>query len=207
MMFKLSLAFLAAIILCFGAEAAYGQQHELGVLIGGVETGSHSIVPPEQGSLDINGAFALEVALDQRLINAHLASLYFDVPVIVTPSTGLSSSNVLLPRSYSSVFVTPGLKLKILPVGGFSPYLVLGGGLAHFSSSSTIQNNSPNTGNPGSTSAVYDFGGGLDIRVVPLVGLRVEVRDISSGDPSFNVSVTNSRQHNVLIAAGVVLRF
>jgi hypothetical protein len=198
---------LLAIFLLLTAEAAYGQQHELGVLVGGVETGNRSIVPPDAGSVDISGAFALEVAFDQRLINAHVASLYLEVPVIVTPNTGLGSSNVLLPRSYSSVFVTPGLKLKMLPVGGVSPYVVLGGGLAHFSSSGATQNVPTNAGSTGATSAAYDFGGGVDLRVVPLVGVRIELRDISTGNPDFNVPVTGGRQRNLLIAAGVVLRF
>ncbi|HEY6334119.1 MAG TPA: hypothetical protein VI756_32690, partial [Blastocatellia bacterium] len=124
----------------------------------------------------------------------------------VSPNVGVSSSNVALPRSYSSVFVTPGLKLKILPVAGFSPYLVLGGGVAHFSGSNTTQNDSIGNGG-GSTSAAYDFGGGLDMRVLPLIGIRVEVRDVSSGNPSFNVPVVGGRQRNVLFGAGVVLRF
>jgi hypothetical protein len=196
---------LVAVATVFVASTAYGQKQELGVLIGGVATGNRTV--PDSGSVDISTSFAIEGVFDERLLNAHLAALYFEIPVIVTPSTSLSSSNALSPRSYSSVFLTPGLKLKILPVAGFAPYVVLGGGLAHFGSSSTTQNGSTNTGSTGSTSAAYDIGGGVDFRLVPFVGLRAEVRDIVSGNPNFNVPVSGGRQSNVLFAVGVVLRF
>jgi hypothetical protein len=197
---------LTAMFVLAATRATDGQGRELGVVFGGVDSGSRELVPAGSGSADISTSFALEVAFDQRVINAHIASLYLELPVIVAPSVGVGSANVLLPRSYSSVFVAPGLKLKILPVGGFSPYLVLGGGLAHFSSGSTTQNDSIGNGG-GATSAAYDFGGGLDMRVLPLIGIRVEVRDVSSGNPSFNVPVVGGRQHNVLFGAGIVLRF
>ena len=52
-----------------------------------------------------------------------------------------------------------------------------------------------------------DFGGGVDVKLWRFVGLRAEARDFYSGNPSFNVEPSSSRQHNVVVGGGFVLRF
>jgi len=127
--------------------------------------------------------------------------------LIVAPNTDLTSSNVLVPKNYSSIFFTPGLKLKAWTLSPISPYAVLGAGLGHFTSSGTLLSGQPNPSSKTTTKFVYDVGGGIDLRVIPFVALRGEIRDLISGNPSFTVPVSGDRQHNVLFAGGVVLRF
>lgn len=194
-------------VLCLSAGTVYGQQHEFGVLAGGVIPGNHSVALPSANSIDTGTGLGLNFFFDERIINAHVAALYVELPVIVIPNTNVSSSNVALPRSYSSVFVTPSLKLNIAPFAWASPYAVLGGGLAHFNSSGTTQNDAVNTHSTGATSAAYDIGGGMDLKFLPFLGGRFELRDVSTGNPKFNVPVTGGRQHNLLLAVGLVVKF
>ncbi|HEY6328739.1 MAG TPA: hypothetical protein VI756_05340, partial [Blastocatellia bacterium] len=65
---------LTVMFLLAAAGAANGQGHELGVVFGGVDSGSRDLVPAGSGSAGISTSFALEVAFDQRVINAHVAS-------------------------------------------------------------------------------------------------------------------------------------
>ena len=70
-------------------------------------------------------------------------------------------------------------------------------------------------GSGGTNRGAFEFGGGVDLRTpfvtpfllrIPL-GLRLEVRDYYSGKPNYNVPTNGSLQHNVLFAAGMILRF
>jgi opacity protein-like surface antigen len=141
------------------------------------------------------------------MVNGELASLHFEIPVVVAPRTGVKSDNFLLPRTYSTVIFTPGVKLKVFPGSGFSPYLVSGVGFGRFSSSDTNINGSPNTGDRANTSFVFNFGGGVDFNVLGPISLRGEVRDFMTGTPNFSAQFLNDRQHNLYIGAGIVLKW
>jgi hypothetical protein len=54
---------------------------------------------------------------------------------------------------------------------------------------------------------VFQFGGGIDFRLIRFVGLRAEVRDFVSGNPNLNVRLDSSTQHNVISSGAVVFRF
>jgi hypothetical protein len=186
---------------------ARAQKNEASFLVGGLKTGSRGVVDAAASSIDSGAAVAYEINAATRLVNAHVVSLYVEVPLIIAPNTDLQASNVFVPKSYSSIFFTPGLKLKAWTMSPISPYAVLGAGVGHFSSSGTLLNGQPNLASTGATKLVYDVGGGVDLRLIPFVALRGEIRDLISGNPNFAVPVSGDRQHNVLFAGGVVLRF
>ena len=137
---------------------------------------------------DTGGAF--EVGFAHRVMDAKAATLYLELPLIASPSRGTN-----LPGNLSSLFFTPSLKLKVLSGAAVSPFISGGGGLAHFSVSSS----SSNVG-------AAQIGGGADIRTpLPLLGVRAELRDVISGTPPFSSS--GALRNNVFVGGGVVLRF
>ena len=136
-----------------------------------------------------------EGALAVRMLNAHIASLHFELPVVGTPTRTIEQGGFR--QDYSTVFFTPGVRLKAsLPF--FSPFAAVGGGFARFSASSS------GTSNPGSsTVAAFQVGGGFDLSThIPLLGFRAEARVFHTGTPNFNVG-----QNQVFAGAGLVLRF
>lgn len=182
------LFFLFALI---SASFAYAQQNELAITVGGQF--------PKNNSFDSGTSLAVGASFAHRLAHVPLASLYWELPLVVGPKSVLhlpSTSN------YSSVFVAPGLKLKFAPELPWSPYLVGGVGVAHFRREATSV-----TPSDSATNAVYDFGGGLDVKVAPWVSFRGEVRDFYSGLPNFSGLPSDGRQHNVVAQTGLVLRF
>jgi opacity protein-like surface antigen len=195
------------LLLLVGPANVSAQKHEVAGLLGGMSTGDKHFTLPSPGSLQIGNGLTYQLNYAHRILDAKLAAVYLELPLAVTPNTDINSSNLLVPRNYGALFITPGLKLRLLPLGGFSPYGVLGAGYARFSESSTLLNGQTNTATQGTNRVAIDYGGGLDVRVLPHLSLRGEIRDFYSGTPHFNTSLTEGNQHNVLVSGGVVLRF
>src|SRR5438270_9685991 len=164
-------------LLCASTFAA-AQKVDAAFVVGGSfvsdtkETFSSSPTPFDTIKTDHH--LFLEGALGLRLLNAHVASLSLDVPVAGIPSqkvTFASSPNTVF-ENLSTLFITPGLRLKVLPVSPISPWVVLGGGWARYSQGGFNQNK-----------AAIEYGGGLDFKTgLPLLGLRAEVRDFVTED-------------------------
>jgi hypothetical protein len=143
------------------------------------------------GALTIQTKVAYEGVFAHRLLNLHLASLHLELPILGSPNRDVHG---VFNGSYSSVFVTPGLRLRFsLP--GFSPFFSAGGGLAHFSTSSSLGS--------GNTTGAFQVGGGVDVSTpIPLIGLRAEVREFYTGQPNFSTT-----QQNLFVGGGIVLKF
>ncbi len=187
---RLLFVILVAIILI--AIPASAQKNELAVTAGGYF--------PLSSSINASTSFTIGGNVAHRVASVPLVSLYVEVPVYGTfDSTARIANSTFLNPKYSALFLTPGLKLKLAPSFPVSPYFVAGGGLAHFSKSNTTTGDSTNTG-------VFDVGGGLDFKFFPYLSFRLEARDYYSGSPNLTVNFTE-RQHQVIAAAGLVVRF
>jgi len=152
----------------------------------------------------------LEGNLGVRLVNAKVAALYVELPVAGIPSqqvsvsaTGLSGTPIDVDH-LATVFITPGIRVKIAPSAPISPWASVGGGWAHYTlKDASVSDNK----------GALQFGGGLDFKTgLPLLGFRAEARDFLTGDPDFGFSGlfnVNSgfHHHNLLVGGGVVLRF
>src|SRR5215470_9020473 len=103
---------LAAIVIMLGAEAAFAQKQELGITIGGLRIGQKGVDIPTPETLDFSTGFTYEINYARRFLDARLASLYVEFPFAGTPTTKINSTSAFSPRSYSSLFFTPGIKLK-----------------------------------------------------------------------------------------------
>lgn len=153
----------------------------------------------------------LEGTLGLQMLNAKVAALYFEVPVAGIPSQTLhlSTAPSAVFAHMSSVYVTPGFRLKLVPASPIAPFVSLGGGLAHYSLGSGANNK-----------GALEYGGGIDFKFgAPFLGLRGEVRDFVTGDPNFSLAnplaggfkgtsnQSGLHRHNILAGGGIVLRF
>jgi opacity protein-like surface antigen len=204
---QIMLVVIALAVIMVNSGHISAQQREFAVLLGGNAPSDRGIQSPLSGKISIGTGLTYGLNYGQRLLNARVAALYFEVHLAATPTSDLNSSNTTIPREYSSVFLTPGLRVKLLPGAGISPYVVVGAGYARFGGSDSRLNGQPNTGDKGANTGVFTYGGGVDIRVWRLVALRGEIRDFVSGNPHFNVGVSGSRQHNIITSGGIVVRF
>jgi hypothetical protein len=143
-----------------------------------------------------------------RVVNAKAASLHLEVPVAGIPSQNVTFAGgfSLVPHQLSSLFITPSLRLKLLPSSSISPWGSFGGGWAHYSTSVTPS--------PSGNRGALQYGGGLDFKTgIPHLAFRAEVRDFvtSQPDPGIFLFVVHPQgglhHHNLLAGGGVVAQF
>jgi len=185
---------LVGLIVLLLVTPIFAQSNDLSVTLGGYF--------PINSQIPVGNSFAILGNFGHRVFHAPFTSLFVEVPVAGTFNSDVFTSGHLLSLgTYSAVFVTPGLRLKLAPGSPVSPYLAIGGGLAHFSKS----------GNPLATSSssnagTFDFAGGLEMKIFPYLSLRGEVRDYYSGSPNLLPGM-DARQNQLLATGGIVLRF
>ena len=180
------------IALCLFSLGAMAQKNELAVTAGGQF--------PNNSEFNSGASWAVGASFAHRIFHAPLASLYWEIPVVGAPESVMKTP---FRTSYSSLFVTPGLKVKFAPEFPISPWLAAGVGVARF-------HNSANATFPDDTTtkAVFDIGGGIDWKIAPFLSARLEVRDFYSGLPDIaSASGLSGRQHNVVPQVGLVVRF
>lgn len=204
---KCKLPVVATALLLLLGNAAHAQKHEFAFTSGGLKVGDRGFDLPRPGFLKFKTGFTYQFNYAQRLIDAKLAALYWEVPVAATPRTRITGTNAVSPRSYSSLFLSTGLKLKLIPGAKFSPYAAAGFGLSRFNTSETAIDGGTNPTQDSSTDGVFYVAGGLDVKVFWKLSVRGEVRDFYSEIPPLNINALRNRQHNTLISAGVVINF
>jgi hypothetical protein len=127
--------------------------------------------------------------------------------LLVNPHEDLHAAQNVVPGDYSTIFVTPAARLSLFPEQGVSPWVSFGGGFSHFGENSKLEFGGTNPFKGGNTSDVLQAGIGLDVKLIGRFRVRGEARDFWAGMPKFNVNTTSSRQHNILVAGGIVFRF
>ena len=224
-----SLLFISALILS-SCGFLFGQRSEASFSVGGIFTSDQNTTttlaiacPVTQPNCNIfrthfqtDTGVAIEGSYAFRVIGLGVASLYAEFPVVGVPGRnvnvtidngGIASSTT--PISESAFFFTPSAKLKILPAAPISPFVSVGGGLAHFNAklAGTSSESSQNFG-------ALQYGGGLDFKTpLPLLSFRVEARDYYSysvlgGTSSIGgIATSPQRLHHLFAGGGLVLHF
>jgi hypothetical protein len=140
------------------------------------------------------------------VVNAKAVSLHLEVPLAGVPSQNVTFTGAfsLQPHQMSSLFITPAVRVKLLPSSSVSPWASIGGGWAHYSSDVTPANNK----------GALQVGGGLDFKTrIPHLAFRAEVRDFVTGEANpgiflFQVKTESGlHRHNLLAGGGVVAHF
>ena len=182
------------------------QNHELTLSLGGIPSQSRSFRSLAAGSTQISGDLSLGANYGHRFLDAKVAALYGEIEFVALPNRGLTAATATVPKSYASLYLTPGLRLKFLPSARLSPWVAVGGGYALYEQSAQLSNGQ-NTTSKFLNRGVFDFGGGVDYKLFRFIGLRGGVRDFLSGNPNLNVALSSSSQHNVVASGGITLHF
>jgi hypothetical protein len=201
------LAFLALALLAptFTVQAL-AQSNDITLSLGGTPSQSRGFRSPTAGTAQTSADISLGANYGHRFLDAEVAALYGEIEFVALPNRSLAATTAIVPQNYASLYVTPGVRLKVLPSARLSPWVAVGGGYALYEQSAKLSNGQ-NTTNKFLSRGVFDFGGGLDYKAFRLLGLRGEVRDFLSGNPNPNVALSSSTQHNVVASGGISVRF
>ena len=199
----------ALVAVCTFVAQAAAQKNELTGILGRTFISNQGIpgAPAYDPELRFGNGLTFEVNYARRVVDAGLFSLALEVPFVVDPVEDLHAAQNLIPKQYSSFFVTPAARLNAFPDQAVSPWVSFGGGFGHFSESSTLVFGGPNPGKTGTTTGVLQGGLGLDVRIFGHFSLRGEAREFWSGVPQLNVNTGKSRQYNLFAGGGIVWHF
>ena len=206
---RLALLFISEVIVA-GYASAQGTEHlqsqELTFSLGGISGQTRTLRGSPTGTAQIAADRTLGVNYGHHLVGTRVAALYGEIEFVAIPNRGVTSATAVVAQNYASLYVTPGVRLKLFPRRRFSPWGAIGGGYALYQESNQLSDGQ-NTTNKFLNRGVFDYGGGVDYRLFRLIGLRGEVRDFLSGNPNLNARPTLSTQHNVVASGGIILRF
>ena len=75
------------------APAVFAQEHELAFVVGRLKPSDRSLSlnPIPAAEAAFSGAATYQVNYSNRMVNGEVASLHFELPVIVAPRTGVKS--------------------------------------------------------------------------------------------------------------------
>ncbi len=151
--------------------------------------------------LNLGAAWALEGSYARRIAGVPLIGVYAELPVATSFTSSIPSlAGTNIARSYTSFFVTPGARVRLAPSFFISPYLAAGLGLGRYNRQ--LYNGTHAT----DATFAFDVGGGLDIKVLPYVSLRGEIRDFNSGGVGVQTLIFG-RQNNIFGTVGIGVRF
>jgi opacity protein-like surface antigen len=189
--------FLSVLLFSSLAFAQFGEGHapnnDIGLTFGGY------VAPTNP--LNLGAAWALEGSYARRITSVPLLGIYAELPVATSFTSSIPSlSGTNIARSYTSLFVTPGVRLRLAPTFFISPYLAAGVGLGQYN------RHLFNGAHATDATFAFDVGGGLDIKVLPYVSLRGEIRDFNSGGLGVQTLIFG-RQNNIFGTVGLAVRF
>lgn len=189
---------LAILLLPFVSSVGFAQTNELAFSLGGIPALSRS-------GLELGPGVALGINYGRRLVGGRKAALYGELEFAANPQrvvTGNSGAT----HDVATLYVTPGLRLKLLPNSIVSPFVAVGGGWARYEQSFTRVDGGPNAAPRELDRGAFDAAGGLDVRVWRFLGVRGEIRDFYTGSPAYNAPIAGG-QNNLVATASLVLRW
>jgi hypothetical protein len=200
----------AVVTVCTLAAQAVAQKNEVSGTLGRTFISNQGILgaPSYDPNLRFGNGLTFEVDYARRVLDGGgLWSLAVEIPFVMNPDEDLHAAQNVVPKQYSTIFLTPSARLKLFPEQAVSPWVSFGGGFGHFGESSTLLFGGSNPIKSGNTTGVLQAGVGLDVKIIGKFSVRGEARDFWSGVPDLNANTGKSRQHNILVAGGIVWRF
>lgn len=179
-------------------------RHEIGLTLGRLSSQDRS---GGNLRLTLQSGTALQANYGYRFFGQNRVALYGEVHLLASPLRDIVASDPSLTRNAATLFVTPGIRVKVFPGRNVAPYFAIGAGWANYEQSTTTLAGAPNPASRSVNHAVFDYGGGVDFRFWRFIGLRAEVRDFYAGAPSYNTTLISGGQHNLVAGGGLVLRF
>lgn len=198
--------FIAMVLLVVNASA---QKYEVAGSVGRIFISDQGVLGANPSDPDVHfgNGFSYEANGARRFLDIGLLSINVEVPFVYTPTVNVHFGQNIVPKSFSSYFVTPAARVNLFPSTGFSPWISVGGGFGRFGENSHLEFGGTNPGKTGTTSGVFQAGIGLDVKIISAFKLRGEIRDFNSGVPQLNANTGKKREHNIFAGAGVVFSF
>jgi hypothetical protein len=190
--------------LFLAVSALRAENNELGLTLGRIEGADRSAGGT---AIRIGAGTALQANYGRTVWTGDRVALQVEVHFLANPLREVESADRSITRDFATLYVTPGLRVKLLPAKRVSPWFSAGAGYALYEHSTTRLDGTPNAAPRLLHRGTLQFGGGADIRAWKWFGFRAEFRDFYSGNPEFNRRLEGSGQHNIVAGGGLLFTF
>lgn len=184
----------------WASPAGAQQRFDIG-LLGGWASASR-----EGTALAFDQSTTYQANLGWRVKREGSVVLTLEIPLFATPALGVTTPGSALPKEYASLFVTPGIRATFFDSRRLAVFGLVGAGFARYSESRERVDKSANPAQLDTNTTAVGFGAGVELRDSWL-GVRVEARDVVTGDRRFSIQAPAERVHNVLLSIGLAIRF
>jgi hypothetical protein len=168
-------------------------------MVGGVHS-SASIVEGTNTVLSGSSGFTFQINYAYQVKSTKAGNLWIETPFTYTfQGTGAIAGTSIAGFSRDITYITPGVRLKSPTFGRVSFYGAAGGGYAGFwriDGLVTGQNGTVTAAISFHPSAIFDYAGGIYVRLSRLVSLRAEGRDFFS---AANLGGVTGHNHPVFL--------
>ena len=100
---------------------ALAQSNDITLSLGGTLSQSRGFRSPTTGATQTSADISLGANYGRRFLGAEVAELYGEIEFVALPNRSLAATTATVPQNYASLYVTPGVRLKILPSSRLSP--------------------------------------------------------------------------------------
>jgi len=185
----------------WSAPAYADSKYDAGLLLGSTQA------TDEGAALQFKRATTYQATFHVRLWAAGSTTVGVEMPFIASPAFSVDSQVGTLPKEYASLYLTPGLRVTFWDGRSLSVFVAGGAGYARYSESKTRLDGSANPRQRDTNTGAVQYGGGVDVTALSWLGFRGEVRDVFTGARNFSIPTPAPRVHNVVVSAGLVIRF
>ncbi len=105
------------------------QNQELTFSLGGIPGQTRSL-QGSAGRARISADRSFGINYGHRFLGAKIAALYGEIEFVAIPNRALTAATATVPQNYASLYLTPGLRLKLFPRSRLSAWGAIGGGYA-----------------------------------------------------------------------------
>ena len=96
------------------AAPARAQNQELTFSLGGIP-GQARTFQGTAGTAQISADRSFGINYGHRFLDAKIAALYGEIEFVAIPNRSVTSATAIVPQSYASLYLAPGLRLKFFP--------------------------------------------------------------------------------------------
>jgi Outer membrane protein beta-barrel domain len=209
---RLGVAVVIVLTMLVTSAVAQDEKNELGGILGRTFISNQGITGgTDPGTIIAFGkGLSFDVEYARRFLVTPVYAVSGEVVLMYNKDEDINGGSygfAVIPPQLSQLFVTPAARVNLFPTTAVSPWISVGGGFGHITQSSQLLYGGTNPGTS-STSAVFEGGLGLDVKVWRKLSIRGEVRDFWSGAVDFPLAPTGkSRQHNFFVGGGAFWRF
>ena len=188
---------------------AMAAEQEIAFTLGRISGSDRSLssIAGNAANLKFAAGTALQANYARRFLSLPFADLFGEVHFLASPQERIASGIGAVTRDVATLYVTPGVRLKFLPGRKLSPWVAGGAGYSLYEQSTVTISGAANTAPRHTSGIAVQFGGGVDLKILPHLALRAEIREFYSGSPAFNLPVTGTGQLHTVAGGGIVLRF